>query len=152
MSLHACPPVRHTIFLGTTQAMLEHMDFTQKDGKSGSFYIEPGVEAQFLAPLTPNHKFCFVFTGFAFIQRLHPCYSQSILVLPHALVHHAPKAKMSKFLQACWCEHVAESHLLGPCGQQEGQQRQLSLLKLQQECAELEVSLYSAARPPFLSE
>jgi hypothetical protein len=151
MSLRARSPMRHTIFPGILD-MLERMDLTQEDRQSDSFYVEPGIEAQCLVFLTSNHKVCFVFTGFAFIQKLHPCYSQSILVLPHALVHHAPKAEMINFLQACWHEHVAESNLLDPCDQLERQQRQLSLLKQRQERAELEVSLYGAARKPFLSE
>jgi hypothetical protein len=151
MSIQARSPLRHAIF-PVILAMLERMDLDHKDRQSGSFYIEPGIEAQCLVFLTSNHKVRFVFTRFAFIQKLHPCYSQSILVLPHALVHHAPKTEMIKFLRARWHEHVAESHLLAPCGEQEGQQQQLSLLKHRQERAELEVSLYSAARMPFLSE
>jgi len=130
MSRRARSPIRHTIFPGIL-AMLERMDLTQKDRQSGGFYVEPGIEAQCLVFLTSNHM--------------------RILILPHALVHHTPKTEMKKFLQARWHEHVAESHLLGPCGQQEGQQRQLSLLKHRQERAELEVSLYSAARMPFLN-
>jgi hypothetical protein len=148
MSVRTHSPISLTGIL----AMLERMDLKQNDRQSGSFYVEPGIEAQCLIFLTSNHKVCFVFAGFAFIQKLHPCYSQSILVLPHALVHHAPKMVMMKFLQARWHEHVAESHLLRPCGQREGQQQQLSLLKHRQERAELEASLYSAARTPFLSE
>ena len=97
MSLHAHSPISHKGIL----PMVECLDLTEKDQQRGHFYIEPGIAVCTMPEILDiKSSGLFCFASFEFIQRLPPCYLQSNLVLPHALVCYAPKLEITMFLKA----------------------------------------------------